>query len=183
MGDRGLSSFNVGAVGEQRAAQRVQDLCSADVLFLQNRKLRLGWRDVHLDLVAVGPGGVYVVDVKYHKGKKVEVRRAGGLSSPVREQLFIGDRDKTDLLESVARKSDAVRKAMIPFPGSEQVPVTTAMCFFDAELPLFGSMRIGFVPCLAPTATAKLLSSPGLLDSAARLALHDHLARTLPPAD
>jgi hypothetical protein len=175
-------AFKVGADGERLAAKRVQELCGKDVLFLLNRRLGVGRRDGDVDMVAVGPGGVYVVDVKLYKGRTVEVRRTGGLFSAVKEQLFIGGRDKTSVLDSLARQLDAVRNAMLDFPGGRHLSVTTALCFVDADLPLLGTPRIGFVPCLGPKATAKLLSTPGVMDAAARTALHAHLAAKLPPA-
>jgi hypothetical protein len=175
-------AFKIGAAGEQRAAKRVQELCHRNVLFLLNRRLGLGRRDGDVDMVAVGPAGVFVIDVKHYKGKKVEVRRSGGLFSAVKEQLFIGGRDKTGLLDSMARQLDAVRSALLDFPGGDRLPVSTALCFVDADLPLFSTPLIGGVPCLGPKQAAKLVSTAGVFNSSVRAALHEHLACRLPPA-
>jgi Nuclease-related domain len=172
--------FRFGAIGDRRAAKRVQELCSADVLFLLNRKG--GWRDGHIDMLAVGPAGIYVIDVKNYKGKKVEVRVSGGLFSIGKEQLFVGGRDRSSVVESIARQEQAVRNAVLDFPGGEHLPIASAMCFVDADLPLFTTQHIGGISCLRPKATARLLETPGTLDAQARTALHEHLAARLPHA-
>ncbi len=174
-------AFKVGAEGERKAAQRIQDRCGPEVLFLLNRSLGRGRRDGDIDVIAIGPAGVHVADVKHYKDQKVEVRRSGGLFSSVKEQLYIGGRDKTSLLDSMARQLDAIRTALASLPGGETVPVHPALVFVDADLPLFSTPRIGGVPCLTPKQAAERFMTPGPLD-ATRAALVDHLALRLPAA-
>ena len=112
-------AFKVGAEGERKAARQIQDRCGPEVLFLLNRALGRGRRDGDIDVIAIGPAGVHVADVKHYKNQKVEVRRSGGLFSAVKEQLFIGGRDKTSLLDSMARQLDAVRTALADLPGGD----------------------------------------------------------------
>jgi Nuclease-related domain len=168
--------------GERRATKRVQELCGKDVLLLLHRKLGAGRKDGELDLVAVGPAGVYVVDVKNYQGKKVELRISGGLFSQGQEQLFIGGRESTRVVDVMARRVEAVRVALLDYSGGEDLPVTTALCFVDADLPAFQTLQIGGHPCLRPKSTARLFSKPGRLDAAARTAVYEHLERRLPPA-
>jgi len=132
-------------------------------------------------------GGVYVIDAKRYKNAKVEVRRSGGLFSPVREQLMVEGRDRSKLLDSVARQAAAVRTALNTFHHSgvtaADVPVVSLLCFVDAALPMLGTPRIGGVPLLGPKGTAKLLrAATGLLEDSTVLALHLHLAQALPTA-
>ncbi|MEI6623630.1 MAG: nuclease-related domain-containing protein, partial [Actinomycetes bacterium] len=103
-------AFAAGAAGERAAAAALEKRCGDSVLFLHNRRLHSSSRG-DIDHVAVTGNGVWVIDTKHYKGKKVEVRRSGGLFSERREQLFIGGRDNTKLLVSVAKQvfSTAVR--------------------------------------------------------------------------
>jgi hypothetical protein len=176
------TAFKTGAEGERRVAARLEKDAGEAALFLHNRRLGAGRRDGDVDHIAVAPGGVYVIDAKRYNDKKVEVRRSGGLFSPAREQLFIGGRDRTVLLDSVARQLAAVRAALDLAPGGSDVPVHAVLCFVDAVLPLFGTMRIGSVRLLGPKATARLIATDGPYDAATRAALHAHLADRLPPA-
>ena len=68
-----------------------------------------------MDHIALTAGGVYVIDTKHYRSAKVKVRRSGGLFSPVREQLMVNWRDRSKLLDSVARQAVAVRTALNPF--------------------------------------------------------------------
>jgi len=176
-----------GAAGERRVAARLAELSGPRVLFLHNRLFGQGRRDGDVDHIAVTAGGVYVIDAKRYKNAKVEVRRSGGLFSPVREQLMVEGRDRSKLLDSVARQAAAVRTALNTFHHSgvtaADVPVVSLLCFVDAALPMLGTPRIGGVPLLGPKGTAKLLrAATGLLEDSTVLALHLHLAQALPTA-
>jgi hypothetical protein len=151
------------------------------VLFLLNRGLGHGRRDGDIDVVAVGPAGVYVVDVKRYNNKEVTVRRSGGLFSPTREQLVIAGRDRTTLLASLVKQQAAVSHALADFPGVIP-PVAAMLCFIDALLPLFGTPTIQGVPLVGAKRAARRLQEPGEVDEPNRHALHVHLAHRLPPA-
>jgi hypothetical protein len=179
------TAFSKGAVGERRVALRLAELSGPGVLFLHNRLLGPGRRDGDVDHIALTAGGVYVIDAKHYKNAKVGVRRSGGLLSPVREQLMVNGRDRSRLLDSVARQAAAVRTALNTFHYSgvtaADIPLVSILCFVDAVLPVFGTPRIGRVPLLGPKGTAKLLrKTTGALDEDTLAALHCHLARALP---
>jgi hypothetical protein len=168
-------------------ASRLAELSGPGVLFLHNRLLGPGRRDDDVDHIALTAGGVYVIDAKHYKNAKVEVRRSGGLFSPAREQLMVNGRDRSKLLDSVARQAAAVRTALDTFHHSgvtaADIPVVSVLCFVDAVLPMFGTPRIGGVPLLGPKGTAKLLRKmTGPLDENTLAALHFHLAQALPTA-
>jgi Nuclease-related domain len=181
------TSFSKGADGERRVAARLAERSGPGVLFLHNRKLGRGRRDGDMDHIALTSGGVYVIDAKHYKNAKVRVRSTGGLFSPIREQLMVNGRDRSKLLDSVARQHEAVRDALTTFqhPGvaAAGMPVISVLCFVDADLPMFGTPRIDGVPLLGPKGTAKLLrQSTGSLDQDTSAALHRHLAEAMPPA-
>jgi Nuclease-related domain len=181
------TAFSKGAEGERRVAARLAELAGPGVLFLHNRKLGRGRRDGDVDHMALTAGGVYVIDTKLYKNAKIRVRRTGGLFSPVREQLMVNGRDRSKLLDSVARQKKAVRQALSTFqhPGAtgDGIPVISVLCFVDADLPIFGTPRVDGVPLLGPRGTARILrKATGALDQDTLAALHRHLAQAMPTA-
>ncbi len=175
------TAFGSGAEGERRAAASIIERAGPDVLFLLNRSIGPGRRDDDIDLLAVGPGGVYVVDVKRYVRSTIQVRRIGGVFMPRREQLFVKGRDQTSLLESLRRQVEAVRTTLADHPGSEETPVAAAFCFVDARLPR-RAQSIDGVPLLDVNGVAQLVSTAGDLTGDQQLGVHAHLATRLPPA-
>lgn len=114
-------AFATGAVGEEKIAASLENRAGSTVLFLHNRKLGLSNRG-DIDHIAVAPSG-YVIDAKHYDEKKIEVRRSGGWFSESREQLIIGDRDRTPLLQSVAAPVSATMTSAVnsPIPGMVQI--------------------------------------------------------------
>ncbi|MDQ1723518.1 MAG: hypothetical protein QOG52_546, partial [Frankiaceae bacterium] len=175
-------AFAQGAIGERKAADRLTELCGNSVLLLLNRKLGKGRRDGDIDVLAVTSAGVRVIDVKRYKDAAVAVRRTGGLFSPVREQLMIAGRDRSNLLESLNRQREAVQAALATFDSPVPIAVERGFCFVDANLPMFGTPTIDGVPLMGPKGTAASLNAAtGVLDRETRDRIHRHLAETLPP--
>jgi hypothetical protein len=175
------ANFKRGATAEVSVAQRLQRRCGPEVELLFNRRLSPRGRDGDIDILAVAPNGVHVIDVKRYKAARVRVRRSGGLLLPLKEQLLIGGRDHTRLLDSVHRQQQVVRGLLSQFPTESPVPLHTAFCFVDADLPLI-SERIGDVALLGSKGVARRLNKPGPLEPDVRDALLHHLARHLPSA-
>lgn len=174
-------AFAVGAAGEEKIAASLEKRAGETVLFLHNRRLGGSARG-DIDHIAVAPSGVYVIDAKHYADKKVEVRRSGGWFSETREQLFIGGRDRTQLLKSVGKQVVAVRQALNAVPGTDDVPVRPVLCFVGAYLPLLTMLRIADIPLLGPKDTAAILRTTGPLDEDHRRRIHAHLASRLPSA-
>ena len=128
----------------------------------------------------IGPAGVYVIDAKRYRNAKIAVRRSGGFLSPVRTQLMVSGRDKTKLVEAMGGQVDAVRAALSDSAEFADVPITAALCFIDAEFPLFGTIEINEVRVRGLGGTAKLVSAAGALDAPGRAQLARHLAARLP---
>jgi hypothetical protein len=98
---------------------------------------------MNIDHLAIGPGGVTVIDAKRIRGR-VRVRRAGGSLGESRGRLLIGGREETGLVEGVCRQVAVVDELL-----GGAVVVIGAMCFVESGgLPLFSSptlegVRIG----------------------------------------
>lgn len=175
------ANFRRGAEAEVRVAELLQRRCASDVALLFNRKLGPGRRDGDIDVLAVTPNGVHLVDVKRYAGAAVRVRRTGGLLVATKEQLLIGGRDRTRLLDSVARQRDVVRELLGAVSGGNTVPLHVAMCFVDADLPML-TERIEGVTLLGSKGLARRLAEPGPIGAESRALLTRHLAAHLAPA-
>jgi hypothetical protein len=152
-----------GAEGEERTAGRLARLLSGtSVVLLHDRKLP-GSR-ANIDHLAIGPGGITVIDTKRLAGK-VEVRGRGDLA-----ELRVGGRDRPKLLEGVSRQVTAVSSAV------DEVDVRAALCFVEPSgLPLLGQLRPRGVLVDGPRGIARLEKRRGALD----IARVDELVATL----
>jgi hypothetical protein len=110
----------------------------------------------NIDHLAIGPGGVTVIDAKRSRGR-VRVRRAGGLFGESRERLLIAGREETKLVEGVCRQVAAVSELL----GSGVV-VIGAMCFIESGgLPLFSSPTLDGVRIAGLRGVARLARREG----------------------
>ncbi len=176
-------AFRYGGHGERVAAASLKKHCGDQVRFLYNRSLGVGRSDGDIDILAVARSGIHIIDVKHYKGKKVEVRRSGGLFSPRNERLYIGGRDRTGLLDSISRQFMAVRAALDDKSWGESLLVRSVLCFVDAELPTFGVPTNAGIPILGPRSTAKyLLAANPILDAQQQDEIAALLAAALPQA-
>lgn len=137
-------SWAQGDRGEQIVARRLNDRAGHDFIVLHDRGIPR--RRTNLDHIVVARSGVYVVDSKRYKDKRVELRKVGPLLS--REpHLFVGGRDRTKLVEALKKQLALVRKELASL-DLEHVPVRGFLCFAEAEwefmpTPLrFGSVRV-----------------------------------------
>ena len=178
-----IAAFKTGARGEAVAAERIIGRCGEDVLFLLNRKLGKGRRDGDIDMLAIGAAGVFVIDVKHYRHAKVEIRRTGGLFSPRVEHLYVGGRDRSAWMSSLARQREAVEAALGRYEETAGVPVTQLLCFVDAELPLLSRLSIGDIAIYgARELGRKLRDQEGPLDAEQRSLVWQALHAELPPA-
>jgi hypothetical protein len=172
-----------GAIGEEKAADRLVGACGPDVLFLLNRRLSRGRRGGDVDMIAITSQGIHVIDVKRRVGASVEVRRYGGFFSPVAEQLWIAGRNRTGLLESLDRQVEAVRAALADCLAAVALPITPSLCFVDAHLPLIRNRHVRGIPVLGLPGTKRLLvRSTGVLTADRRELIQSHLAVRMPAA-
>jgi nuclease-like protein len=105
-----------GGEGEARTASRLEKhLAETGVRLLHDRRIP-GHGNANIDHVAIGPGGITVIDTKTHRGT-VQVDRVGGLFVPRRTVLLINGRDRTRLIEGLPLlKQLVVRDVVIDGP-------------------------------------------------------------------
>lgn len=170
-----------GARGERAVAAKLDDFAPAFVEVLHDRSMRRPdgrLSKANIDHLVVAATGVWVVDAKTHHGR-LEVRRAGGLLRPRTERLYIAGRDKTSLLDGLARQVDAVRRELAAVEAD--VPVRGALCFVGTELPWFGD-TIADVPLVGRRGLGKILKRDGDLTRDERTAVAAYLAERFPAA-
>jgi hypothetical protein len=130
----------------------------------------------NIDLLAVAPTGIYVIDAKAIKGKVRIVSPL--LRAP---KLIVRGRDGTKFLNGLDRQVSAVRAALAS-AGHEEPPVRGVLCFTQADLPLLGGREIRGHRLLYSKALARKLNGKGVLTPAAIASLAQTLATGLPPA-
>jgi hypothetical protein len=158
------SVWRQGGDGEVQVAARLAELLADHhVGLLHDRRVPRHGR-TNIDHLAIGPGGVTVIDTKTHKGK-IRVERVGGLLSPRRSVLRIGGREQTGLIDGVERQIELVRAALVRC-GEHHVEVCGALCFPEVGgLPVFGHLSARGIAIDGSKAVAKLARRPGQLSS------------------
>lgn len=166
-------AFAVGAAGEREAAEALTREVGDTTLFLYNRRVGVGKERGDIDIIAVAPSGVFVIDPKKYAGRKVRANRA-------RDCFLIDGRRRTSLAVGMRRHLDAVTKGVQlgPVPLA---PVSAAYCFIGADLPM-RRLFVDGVPALGLRGAAELLRQAGPMGADQRAILHADLSRRFPPA-
>ncbi len=176
-------AFKKGAEGERRAVKRILADGGYRTLILVNRRLGHNRRDGDIDVIAITPAGVHVIDVKYYEEARISVERTGGLFSPRVEHLRVRGRDSTHLVDKLDKQVEAVRTSVTGAGPFGDVPIQPALCFVDAFLPMFEALSIRGVSVLGPKRTAKWLrEATGPYGESEREDIFEILDRQLPPA-
>jgi hypothetical protein len=170
-------AWQSGATGERKLSEKLSGLGDS-VIALHDRQVPQS--RANIDHIVVGPAGVYVIDAKRYRNAKIAVRRSGGFLNPVRTQLMVSGRDRTKLVDAMDWQIAAVRAALSDSTEFADVPIIAALCFVDAEFPLFGTIELNDVRIRGLGGTAKLVSAAGPLDAEARRRLAVHVAAALP---
>jgi hypothetical protein len=166
-------AFRIGAEGERQVAAALERAGGGDVLFLYNRRRGTGAERGDIDMLAIAPSGVHIIDPKKYVGRKIRATVRG-------DEIVVDGRKHTGLSASMRRQIAVVTAAVQSGPQS-QAPVHAAYCFLGADLP-WRTLVVGGVPVLGIRGVKRLLDRPGPLDAVARGALHADLARRFPPA-
>ena len=174
-------AWGVGAKGEEENARRFEKhLAKTGVALLHDRAWP-GRRGANIDHVAIGPGGVTIIDSKKMRGK-VKVDWRGGLFSARRYDLYVAGRKRTRLVEGMEAQVELVRTVLVD-EGFGDVGVCGALCMADPDgLPLLRKLSVREIAINGPRHVAKLASRPGNLSPETVERIAAVLARRLPPA-
>jgi len=125
-------AWAIGAAGERRVGKRLEEASAHGVIVLHDRRPPgVRW---NIDHIAIGPAGIFVIDVKVIKGK-VETRRTGSLFRPGPTQLRVGGRDRSDFLSGMSHQVQAVAHAL--GAAASQVPIQSMIVLDGATWGLF----------------------------------------------
>jgi hypothetical protein len=109
--------------------------------------------------IAIGPGGITVIDTKNCHGK-VRVGRAGGLFSEQRTILTIANRAKTKLVDGVERQMAALA-SLLSQADRNSIALWAALSFANVEgLPLLHHLAVRNVIVDGPRSPADPGRSP-----------------------
>ncbi|MGH2880224.1 MAG: nuclease-related domain-containing protein [Solirubrobacteraceae bacterium] len=148
-----------GGEGEVKIARRLADLLDGSGVHLLHDRRMPGRGRANIDHIAVGPGGITVIDAKTVKGK-VRVESTGGLFGPRRRQLRVKGRDRSRLVYGVRAQAEAVRAVLAQ--RDIAIDVRCALCFASVEgLPWFRRLEVEGVPIDGARRVAKLAARPG----------------------
>jgi Nuclease-related domain len=141
-----------GALGEEILGALLDSLTGAQFAVLHDR--RIPGSTANIDHIVITPAGVWVIDAKRYKNRRPELRIEGGLFRPRIEKLVVGGRDSTKLVHGMLRQLGVVRGIL-----GDDVPVSGALCFIDADWPLVGgAFMTRDIHVLWPKRLAKLLT-------------------------
>ncbi len=125
-------------------------------VFFYQRRLGTTSNDDPIDLLAVVPSGVWVIDIQACAGGPAAVRGAKHLLSSRYSHLVIRGRDRTAYLDRVMSQALSVEETLAAL-GRSEVPVRTAFCFYDADTRWRGTPRIGQTLLTTPKRLTGLL--------------------------
>lgn len=163
--------WGTGAGGEEATALYLAERCP-DALILHDRQIP-GSR-ANIDHIAVVPDGVYVIDSKRYKNRKIRI------ATPLlrSRKLLVDGRDRTKLVDGLLRQVDVVSEVLSAVAPS--VPVRGVFCFIDADVPLLGTPTIHQLAVLNRRRLAKRLRRTGPLDRDRILEIATELAHRFP---
>ena len=172
-------AWSRGAQGEERVAARLAKLLDGHGVELLHDRRIAGSR-ANIDHLAIGPGGVTVIDAKNYKGRvRTEVR--GGLLRRRTEHLLIGGRDRTRLVDGLKRQVELVRAALEQ--AGETADVRGALCMADVDgLPMLGHPCVDGIAIDGPRHVAKIARRSGSQSVADIERLATLLGRAFPVA-
>ena len=176
-------AWKQGADAEIRVARQLaKHLNGRDVVLLHDRRIPSRGR-ANIDHLAIGPGGITVIDTKSARGR-LRIQKRGGFLSPRHEQLLLNGRDRTDLVHGLERQIAAIQTVIAELAAGE-LDVRGALCFPTIDgLPRLGqlTMRSATIAIDAPAGVAKLARRHGPITQDLIERIGGHLARRFPPA-
>jgi nuclease-like protein len=177
---RSTEVWQQGAEAEQHVAQVLERRLHGRGVTLLHDRLIPGRGNI--DHLAVGAGGVTVIDTKASRGR-LGLKSVGGILTPRQQLLLINGRDRSRELQKLERQLHAVQIALTA-TGLPSVPITGVLCFPHATgVPLLGTLRTrtGII-ITHPRGAAKLARRTGPLTPEHIHRVSEQLTRRFPPA-
>lgn len=171
-------SWSRGAIGEQVVGEALNAIAGESCIVLHDRKIP--GSQANIDHIAVAASGIWVIDAKRYWDQRPEIRDRGGwLNSDKR--LYVGGRDRTNLIEGLDRQLAAVVKALGPLLAEHAPPTNAALAFVDADWGWRPPSELRGVRITGPRELPRLVQAGGPLDATQISALATTLALNLHP--
>lgn len=171
-----MKAWDTGALGEERLGARLNELASAGLRVLHDR--RVPGSRANLDHIVVTRSGIYVVDAKKYSGRPA-LKVEGGVLRPRVEKLLVGRRDRTKLVDGVLKQVQVMRRVV-----GGTVPVHGVLCFIEADWPLIGgSFTTRGVQVVWPKKLYPMLTSDGALSAERSMSYTERSQRRCLPTD
>ncbi len=132
-----------------------------------------------IDLIAVSPAGVFVIDAKNYKGL-VHTKRLGPVWDLGPHQLHIGRRNCTTSIDDVTKKVGAVREVLRMTVWGQEVPVRAVLCLTRAEWGYAAAVEVNDVFVGWPQLIAGKIREPVVMDSSTVHEVSEMIAARLP---
>lgn len=161
---------------ERRASPRLA--FDADGVVVLNDR-RVPGSKLSIDLIAVSPAGVFVIEAKSYKGL-VHTKRLGPFWNLGPDQLHIGRRNCTASIADVTEKGDVVRGVLSATSWGSEVPVRAVLCLTRAEWGFAAAVEVGDVLVGWPKLIAAKLQDPVVMDSSTVEEVSEMIGERLP---
>lgn len=150
-----INGFGHGGEHTRELARQLVKAVPKGIFFYQ-RRLGIRSHDDPIDLVAVVPSGVWVIDIQQCGGGRVQVSGRQGLLSSRYTHMTIRGRDRTAYLDRLMGQTRAVHEALEGV-GRASVPIHAAFCFVDASTVWRGTPEVGNALLTKPKRLASML--------------------------
>jgi hypothetical protein len=175
-----VHAWKQGAEGEAATARALErHLRRTDVVVLHDRRIP-GRGRANIDHIAIGPGGITVIDTKSSRGQ-VELRTVGVISR--RELLLVNGRDRTSQLDALEHQVERVA-AVLDRHGADYFGAVGALCFpfMRRGFLHYSHARDGLTAVDDPRHVAKVANRSGPLTPDDIQDLAARIAAAFPPA-
>jgi hypothetical protein len=173
-------AWKQGAEGEAATARALErHLRRSNVIVIHDRRIP-GRGRANIDHIAIGPGGITVIDTKSTRGQ-VQLRTVGVINR--RELLLVNGRDRTSQLDALERQVERVA-AVLNRNDADYIGVVGALCFpfMRRGFLHYSHARDGLITVDDPAHIAKLAQRAGELGAEQLDELAQLIAAALPPA-
>jgi Nuclease-related domain len=161
---------------DRRSRPRLEFVAD-EVVVLNDR--RVPGSKLSIDLVAVSPAGVFVIEAKNYKGL-VYTKRLGPVWDLGPHQLHIGRRNCTSSIDDVTKKGEAVRGVLLATPWGSEVPVKAVLCLTRADWGYAAGVEVDDVLVAWPKLIAGRMKEPVVMDSSTVQEVSEMIAQRLP---
>lgn len=173
-----VARFERGASGERKVAATLAKAERQGVRLLSDRRVTHG--RANIDHIAIGPGGVFIIDAKNYRGK-ITINKS--LLSRTPATLVVGRRDCTKLVDGLHYQARVVTEVVHELDWATGCPIVQVLCFVEADWSMGtrGSAVDG-VYLDDPKRALKRIKQDGPLTTEAITAIYNRLAQRLAPA-